>query len=92
MRGFQNLHNGIFEMGLLRIVSSFLELCAAILIFYFNDVKEALVVNSMLAIIGPIIFMTITSIGLVQISHSLSFGKLILIVLGIAFILIGILK
>jgi len=92
MKGLQNLHNGIFEMGMLRIVSSFLELCAAIAIFYFNDIKKALVVNSILAIIGPIIFMTITSLGLIQISHSLSFGKLFLIVIGIAFILIGILK
>lgn len=86
------MQNGIFEMGMLRIVSSFLEFCAAVAIFYLNDVRKALVVNSLLAIIGPIMFMTIMSIGLIQISHSLSFGKLFLIVIGIAFILFGILK
>lgn len=92
MKGFQSLQNGIFEMGMLRIVSSFIELCAAIAIFYLNDVKKALMVNSFLAVIGPMIFMTITSIGLIHISHSLSFGKLFLIIIGVMFILIGILK
>lgn len=96
MKGFRDFHisfePGLFGMALLRFFSSMLELTAAIVMLYFNDIKKALIVNSLLAVVGPIVFITATSIGLISIANSVSFGKLFLIVIGVIFILIGILK
>lgn len=91
-RSFQtSLDPGLFGMVLLRFISSMIELSAAIAMFYLNDVRKALVINSLLAAIGPIVFIVATSIGLISVANSVSFGKLFLILIGVAFILIGIL-
>lgn len=89
---YTQLEPGLFGMVLLRLISSLIELTAAITMFYFNDVRKALMINSSLAIIGPIVFITATSFGLISVANSLSFGKLFLIFIGVLFILIGILK
>lgn len=92
-RSFQSqLEPGLFGMALLRVISSMIELSAAIAMFYFNDVKKALVINSFLAVVGPMVFITATSIGLISVANTVSFGKLFLIIVGVIFILIGILK
>lgn len=87
-----HLDPGIFGMALLRFCSALIELSAAFAMLYVNDIKKALAINSLLAIIGPIIFITATTIGLVNIAGAVSYGKLFLICLGVLLILIGILK
>jgi uncharacterized membrane protein len=57
-----------------------------------NDVKKAVAVNALLAIVGPIIFITTMTIGLLSITDELSFSKLLFIAIGVAFILFGIYK
>ena len=42
-------------MGILRIISGSIEILAGMLMFRLNDVEKALVVNSSLAMVGPII-------------------------------------
>ena len=96
MKGFCHVYShfdpGLFGMALLRLLSSLVECTAALLMLYFNDVKKALVINSLLAVIGPLIFIMTTAVGLIAVAGSLSYGKLLLICLGVALILIGILK
>ncbi|PWA13309.1 DUF2619 domain-containing protein [Pueribacillus theae] len=92
-RTFQaQLDPGLLGMAVLRLFSAMIECSAAIAMIYFNDVKKALVINSLLAIVGPIIFITATSLGLISVAGSVSYGKLLLIIIGVGFILIGILK
>ncbi|WP_379669215.1 YqhV family protein [Pueribacillus sp. YX66] len=92
-RNFQTqLEPGLFGMVLLRVISSMIELTAAIAMFYFNDIRKALVINSFLAVVGPLVFISATSIGLISVANTVSFGKLSLIIIGVIFILIGILK
>lgn len=81
-----------FSMALLRILSGSIELTAAIVMLKFNDVQKALVVNSMLALVGPLILISTTAIGLVGLSDKLSPTKFIWIVAGVSCLLIGILR
>jgi hypothetical protein len=93
MNPFRNqFDTSVLSMAILRFISAAIECTAAILMLYFNDGKKALIINSMLAVVGPIIFILTTTIGLVSISATLSYGKLILIGIGVFFIVIGIVK
>ena len=93
MRVFRHVMDpGLFGMAVLRLLSALIECSAALLMLYLNDVKKALVINSLLAVVGPMIFITTTSIGLIAVAGSVSYGKLFLICIGVALILIGILK
>jgi hypothetical protein len=82
----------VFSMAMLRVLSGSIELIAAYFIYRYNSVEKALVINSSLALVGPLIFMTITTLGLVGITDKLSFGKLAWVGLGVTCLLIGILK
>jgi hypothetical protein len=82
----------VLSMAMLRVLSGSIELIAAFLIYRYNNVEKALVINSSLALVGPLIFMTITTLGLVGITDKLSFGKLAWVGVGVTCLLIGILK
>jgi putative exporter of polyketide antibiotics len=56
----------------------------------FNSVEKALVVNSSLALIGPIILILTTSIGLLGIVEKISYMKMVWIFLGVGFIFVGV--
>jgi hypothetical protein len=86
------VETSVLSMAGLRFLSATIELSAAILMLLFNDVKKAIAINSMLAIVGPIILITTMTIGLLNIADELSFSKLIFIAIGVGFILIGIYK
>ncbi len=82
----------VLSMASLRLLSGSIELLAALLMLRFNNVEKALVVNSSLALVGPIIFITITTLGVAGITDRLSFTKLAWIGIGVTCLLIGILK
>ncbi|GED29565.1 DUF2619 domain-containing protein [Brevibacillus centrosporus] len=82
----------IIGMAALRILSGSLEILAALLILKVNEVEKALLINSGLAIVGPIILITTTTIGLLGMSDRISFSKLAWILVGISCILIGVRK
>ncbi|GIO11819.1 hypothetical protein J19TS2_13740 [Cohnella xylanilytica] len=82
----------VFSMAVLRIVSGSLELTAAIVMLKLNDVQKALVVNSMLALVGPLVLLTTTTIGLVGLSDKLSPMRFLWVAAGVSCLLIGILR
>jgi Protein of unknown function (DUF2619) len=81
-----------FSMAILRLLSGSLELTAAIVMIRLNNVEKALVVNSMLALIGPLILISTTAIGLVGLSDKLSPAKFVWVMAGVGCLLIGILR
>jgi hypothetical protein len=81
-----------FSMALLRIFSGCLELTAAIVMIRLNSVEKALIVNSMLAMAGPLILISTMAIGLVGMADKLSPNRLLWVMAGIACILIGVLR
>jgi uncharacterized membrane protein len=82
----------ILAMAGLRIFSGLLEVTAGLLILKFNHVEKALMINAALAIIGPIIFITSMSLGIIHLADKLSYSKLLFIGLGVGFILLGLRK
>lgn len=77
-------------MALLRILSGAIEIFAAYLMLRFNEIEKALIINSSLALIGPVILIITTTIGLFGLVDKISFGKFIWVFLGVGFILYGV--
>lgn len=82
----------VFAMGLLRILSGSIEISAALLMLKFNSIEKALLINSSLVLVGPIILILTTSIGLSGIAGDISYTKILVIFLGIGFILYAVLS
>ena len=82
----------VLGMALLRIISGLIELSAAGLMLYFNKVETAFKINACLAIIGPVIMLTVTSLGLVGLAGKIPLSKLVIILCGVALIFTGLLK
>lgn len=86
------MDKSVFGMALLRILSGSLELTAALVMLKLNDVQKALTVNSTLALVGPLVLISTTALGLAGIADKLSPGKFIWILAGVGCLLIGILR
>lgn len=84
------LEKTVLAMAILRLLSGSFEVFAAFLMLRFNDIEKALVINSSLALIGPLILIVTTAIGLFGIADKVSFSKFIWIILGVMFILYGV--
>lgn len=82
----------VLGMVVLRLASGSLEVLAAFTMLRLNDIERALLVNSALALAGPIILISTTTIGLVGIADRLSWSKMAWIAAGIACLFIGVLK
>jgi len=82
----------ILTMASLRIVSGLIELTAGILILRFNNVEKALMLNAFLAMVGPIIFISSMTLGIIHLADKISYSKLLFIGLGVAFIILGLRK
>lgn len=80
----------VLGMALLRILSGSIEIFAAILMMKFNSVEKALMINSSLALVGPIILVLTTTIGVLGMVGNLSIAKIVWIFLGVSCILIGV--
>jgi hypothetical protein len=89
---FNTIEKVVLGMGLLRILSGSIEICAALLMLKFNNIEKALLINSSLVLVGPIILIVTTAIGLSGIAEQISFVKIVLIFLGITFFLYAVLS
>jgi len=87
---FTLLEKAVLAMALLRLLSGSLEVFAGYLMIKFNDIEKALMINSSLALIGPLILIITTTIGLYNLADKISFDKMLFIVLGVGFIIYGI--
>jgi len=82
----------VMSMASLRLLSGTIEIIAAILMLRWMQVEKALLINSGLALVGPLVLLTTTTIGLIGIADKLSFSKMLWIFVGVGFIFFGILK
>ncbi|NMD71169.1 YqhV family protein [Bacillus sp. DNRA2] len=87
---FQMFEKAIVGMALLRMISGSIELSVAFLILKANNIEKALILNSSLALVGPIILILTTTIGLVGLAEKISFLKVVWIFSGVALILYGV--
>jgi putative exporter of polyketide antibiotics len=87
---FHLLEKAIIGMALLRILSGSIEIFAAFLFIKYNDIEKALIINSSLALIGPIILLLTTTIGLIGMADKISLTKILWIFGGVACIIYGV--
>ena len=62
------------------------------LMLKFGRVETAFKINAILALVGPTVLLTVTTLGLVGLAGKISFGSMSIIVLGVALIFLGINK
>ncbi|WP_420848521.1 YqhV family protein [Paenibacillus oryzisoli] len=82
----------VVTMASLRLMSGSIEIIAAILMLRLATIEKALLVNSALALVGPLVLLTTTTIGLVGVADKLSYGKMLWIIAGVSCLFIGIIK
>lgn len=82
----------VLSMASLRLFSGSIEIIAALIMLRLNQIDKALMVNTGLAMVGPFVLLTTTTLGLVGLAEKLSFSKMIWVIAGVSCIFIGILK
>nr|WP_281891000.1 YqhV family protein [Paenibacillus sp. YYML68] len=82
----------VLSMATLRLLSGTIEIAAALFMLRVNQIDKALLINSGLALVGPLVLLSTTTIGLVGVADKLSWGKLIWVIAGVTCLFIGILK
>lgn len=80
------------NMAVLRILSGLLEIAVAIIFLKLGRVETALRLNSFLGLIGPIIFILVSALGIAAIAVRLSWPKIIILCVGMILVLIGTMK
>ncbi|MBB6284615.1 YqhV family protein [Geobacillus subterraneus] len=88
----RSIDPSVLAMAGMRMLSALVELSAALLMLAFNDVKKALAINAVLAVVGPTVMIVTMAIGLLSLADELSFSRLGLVALGVAIILFAIYK
>ncbi|MFC5560003.1 YqhV family protein [Ureibacillus thermophilus] len=83
------MESALLYMVLLRLLSGSIEITTATLMWKFNDLEKALMLNSMLALVGPTILILTTAIGISGLSEKISFLKMLCLFSGIVLVIIG---
>ncbi|MBE3574518.1 MAG: YqhV family protein [Firmicutes bacterium] len=63
-------------MGAIRMVSALAELTGAVLMFHFGSAEKALRVNAVLSLVGPVVLLTTTALGISALVGKLPAWKL----------------
>lgn len=74
-------------MALLRLLSSAIELTAALLMLRLGKVDAALRINATLGLVGPLVMIGVTALGIAGLAQYVSYGKLLLVALGVGIVL-----
>lgn len=82
----------VFAMAVVRFVSALLEFTVAMLFLRLNDIRWALRINAAMGLIGPLIFITVSMLGIMGAAGKIYGGKLLLIIAGVILVLLGTIK
>lgn len=77
------------NMAALRIISGLIEIGIAFVFIKSGRVDTALRLNALLGLIGPLVFILVSVLGIAAIAVKLSWSKVILLVLGLVLVLLG---
>ncbi len=80
----------VAAMAGVRILSATIEFTAAILMLKFGRVETAFKINALLALVGPTVMLTVTSLGLVGLAGKVSSSAMATIIMGVFLIFVGI--
>ncbi len=71
----------------LRIFSGSVDIIAAMFMFKFNDLEKAFYINTLLALVGPIVLIITTGIALFGLAEKISLTRMVCLFSGIILIL-----
>lgn len=74
---------------LARGLSATVEVTALLMLLRMDDVKSMLKLNGMLGLVGPLIFITVSALGIAGSMGSIAPGKLAMIAAGVVMIVLG---
>ena len=86
---FGLMEKALFFMIALRLISGSIEITAAMLMLKYNNLEKAFYINTMLALVGPVILIVTTGIGLSGLSEKISLKKGIFLFSGIFLIIMS---
>ncbi|CAM3167795.1 YqhV family protein [Filibacter tadaridae] len=72
---------------MLRLISGSIEITAAALMYKFNDLEKAFYINTLLALVGPVILIVTTGIALLGLADKISLTRMVCLFAGIFLIL-----
>lgn len=79
----------VWGIRVARTVSATLEVAAALLLWRMTDARTMLRLNSALGMVGPVIFVTVSALGLAATFDRLQPHKLGLVFVGIVLVVLG---
>jgi hypothetical protein len=87
---FYLFDKAVLGIAVLRLISGSIEITAGLLMLKLNQIDKAFIINSSLALVGPVILIATTTIGLMGIADKISFTKIFFVLIGVGFILYGV--
>lgn len=82
----------VLGMAGIRFLSASIEFTAAILMLVYGRVETAFKINALLALVGPTVLLTVTTLGLIGLAGKISPSGMMSVILGVILIFIGINK
>lgn len=82
----------VFGMAGVRVLSAVIEFTAAMLMLKYGRVETAFKINATLALIGPMVLITVTGLGLYGLAGKISSTGMAAVLLGVCLIFTGINK
>ncbi|MEK4486570.1 YqhV family protein [Psychrobacillus sp. FSL H8-0484] len=83
----QVIEKALLFIILLRLLSGSVEITAAMFMLKFNDLEKAFYINTLLALVGPVILIVTTWIGLIGLAEKISMTRIVCLFAGIFLIL-----
>ncbi|WP_342504877.1 YqhV family protein [Sporosarcina sp. FSL K6-2383] len=81
------VEKALFIIIILRIFSGSVDITAAMLMYKFNDLEKAFYINTLLALVGPVVLIITTGIALFGLAEKISATRMICLFAGIVLIL-----
>lgn len=81
------IEKALLMIIILRIFSGSVDIAAAMLMYKFNDLEKAFYINTMLALVGPVVLIITTAIALFGLAEKISIPRMICLFSGIVLIL-----
>ncbi|MBO8141808.1 MAG: DUF2619 domain-containing protein [Firmicutes bacterium] len=76
-------------MAMIRVVSAAIELSAALLMLRLARLEPAVQINAALGLVGPLILVTVTLLGLAGLAGQIPVARLLLVTGGVVLIVLG---
>ncbi len=76
-------------MAAVRLVSATTEITAAVLMLRAGRVDAALRINGLLGLVGPLVLVTVSLLGVAGMAGRIPSGRIILILMGVYLIIAG---